>query len=150
MFIDFFLKLKDSKIPVSLNEFFAFLKALEFDLVKYDLNKFYYLARTCLVKDEKLIDKFDVIFAQYFNSIEKIDIDDVLKFLNIPKDWLSKLYEKNFSDEEIKKIKSLGNFEKLIETLKKRLLEQKRHQGGQMDRYIWYHLLGPMDITLKE
>ena len=131
MFIDFFLKLKDSKIPVSLNEFFAFLKALEFDLVKYDVNKFYYLARTCLVKDEKLIDKFDVIFAQYFNSIEKIDIDDVLKFLNIPKDWLSKLYEKNFSDEEIKKIKSLGNFEKLIETLKKRLLEQKkRHQGG--------------------
>ena len=98
MFIDFFLKLKDSKIPVSLNEFFAFLKALEFDLVKYDVNKFYYLARTCLVKDEKLIDKFDVIFAQYFNSIEKIDIDDVLKFLNIPKDWLSKLYEKNFSD----------------------------------------------------
>ena len=119
MFIDFFLKLKDSKIPVSLNEFFAFLKALEFDLVKYDVNNFYYLARTCLVKDEKLIDKFDVIFAQYFNSIEKIDIDDVLKFLNIPKDWLSKLYEKNFSDEEIKKIKSLGNFEKLIETLKK-------------------------------
>ena len=55
-----------------------------------------------MVKDEKLIDKFDVIFAQYFNSIEKIDIDDVLKFLNIPKDWLSKLYE-NFSDEEIKK-----------------------------------------------
>ena len=128
MFIDFFLKLKDSKIPVSLNEFFAFLKALEFDLVKYDVNKFYYLARTCLVKDEKLIDKFDVIFAQYFNSIEKIDIDDVLKFLNIPKDWLSKLYEKNFSDEEIKKIKSLGNFEKLIETLKKRLLEQKKRQ----------------------
>ena len=131
MFIDFFLKLKDSKIPVSLNEFFAFLKALEFDLVKYDVNKFYYLARTCLVKDEKLIDKFDVIFAQYFNSIEKIDIDDVLKFLNIPKDWLSKLYEKNFSDEEIKKIKSLGNFEKLIETLKKKITgTKKRHQGG--------------------
>ena len=106
--------------------FLHFLKALEFNFVKYDLNKFYYLARACLVKDEKLIDKFDVIFAQYFNSIEKIEIDDVLKFLNIPKDWLDRLFEKNFSDEEIKKIKSLGDFDKLIETLKKRLLEQKK------------------------
>ena len=131
MFINFFLKLQDSKIPVSMNEFFTFLKALKFDLVEYDLDKFYYLARTCLVKDEKLIDKFDIIFGQYFNSLEKIDIDDVLKFLDIPNEWLDKLFEKKFSDEEIKKIKSLGNFEKIIETLKKRLLEQKkRHQGG--------------------
>ena len=131
MFINFFLKLQDSKIPVSMNEFFTFLKALKFDLVEYDLDKFYYLARTCLVKDEKLIDKFDIIFGQYFNSLEKIEIDDVLKFLDIPNEWLDKLFEKKFSEEEMKKIKSLGNFEKIIETLKKRLLEQKkRHQGG--------------------
>ena len=114
-----------------MNEFFTFLKALKFDLVEYDLDKFYYLARTCLVKDEKLIDKFDIIFGQYFNSLEKIEIDDVLKFLDIPNEWLDKLFEKKFSEEEMKKIKSLGNFEKIIETLKKRLLEQKkRHQGG--------------------
>ncbi len=131
MFLNFFLKLKESKIPVSLNEFLTFLKALEFNFVQYDVNKFYYLARACLVKDEKLIDKFDIIFGEYFNSIDKIEIDDVLKFLNIPKDWLDRLFEKNFSDEEIKKIKSLGDFDKLIETLKKRLLEQKkRHEGG--------------------
>ena len=107
MFLNFFLKLKESKIPVSLNEFLTFLKALEFNFVQYDVNKFYYLARACLVKDEKLIDKFDIIFGEYFNSIDKIEIDDVLKFLNIPKDWLDRLFEKNFSDEEIKKIKSL-------------------------------------------
>ena len=131
MFLDFFFKLKDSKIPVSLNEFLTFLQALEFNFVQFDVNKFYYLARASLVKDEKLIDKFDIIFGEYFNSIEKIDIDDVIKFLNIPQDWLKKLSSKNFSNEEIEKIKSLGSFEKLIETLKKRLSEQKkRHQGG--------------------
>ena len=131
MFLDFFLKLKDSRIPVSLNEFLIFLEALEFNFVQYDINKFYYLARTCLVKDEKLIDKFDIVFGEYFESIEKIEIEDVLKFLNIPKDWLLKLFDKKFSSEEINKIKSLGDFDKLIETLKKRLAEQKkRHQGG--------------------
>ncbi len=131
MFLDFFLKLKNSKIPVSLNEFLIFLKALEFNFVQYDINKFYYLARTCLIKDEKLIDKFDVIFAEYFKSLERVEIEDVLKFLNVPKEWLFKLFEKQLSREEINKIKSLGNFEKLIETLKKRLKEQKnRHQGG--------------------
>ena len=85
-----------------MNEFFTFLKALKFDLVEYDLDKFYYLARTCLVKDEKLIDKFDIIFGQYFNSLEKIEIDDVLKFLDIPNEWLDKLFEKKFSEEEMK------------------------------------------------
>ena len=78
MFLDFFFKLKDSKIPVSLNEFLTFLQALEFNFVQFDVNKFYYLARASLVKDEKLIDKFDIIFGEYFNSIEKIDIDDVI------------------------------------------------------------------------
>ena len=117
MFLDFFLKLKDSRIPVSLNEFLVFLKALESNFVQYEVNKFYYLARTCLVKDEKLIDKFDIVFGEYFESIEKIEIEDVLKFLNVPKDWLHKLFDKKFSSEEINKIKSLGDFDKIIETL---------------------------------
>ena len=139
MFLDFFLKLKDSKIPVSLNEFLVFLKALEFNFVQYSIDKFYYLARTCLIKDEKLIDKFDIIFGQYFGSIEKIEIEDVLKFLNIPNDWLKKLFDKKFSSEEINKIKSIGDFDKLIGTLKKRLMEQKkRHQGGNK----WIGTLG--------
>ena len=139
MFLDFFLKLKDSKIPVSLNEFLIFLKALEFNFVQYSVDKFYYLARTCLIKDEKLIDKFDIVFGEYFGSIEKIEIEDVLKFLNIPNDWLKKLFDKKFSSEEINKIKSIGDFDKLIETLKKRLMEQKkRHQGGNK----WIGTLG--------
>jgi len=131
MFLDFFLKLKDSKIPVSLNEFLTFLNALKFDFVQFDVNRFYYLARTTLIKDERLLDRFDIVFASYFKSIEKIEFEDVIKFLNIPQDWLNKLFDKHFSKDEIDKIKSLGSFEKLMETLKKRLEEQKkRHQGG--------------------
>ena len=131
MFLDFFLKLKDSKIPVSLNEFLTFLSALKFDFVQFDVNRFYYLARTTLIKDERLLDRFDIVFASYFKSIEKIEFEDVIKFLNIPQDWLNKLFDKHFSKDEIDKIKSLGSFEKLMETLKKRLEEQKkRHQGG--------------------
>ena len=131
MFLNFFLKLKNSDIPISLNEFLVFLKALKLDLVRFDIKKFYYLTRTCLIKDEKLFDRFDVIFGEYFNSLEAIEINDILSFLNLPKEWLEKLFERNFSRKEINKIKSLGSFEKLIETLRKRLKEQKnRHQGG--------------------
>ncbi len=131
MFLDFFIKLKDSKIPVSLNEFLSFINALQFEFVQYDVDKFYYLARTTLVKDERLLDRFDIIFAQYFKSIENIELDDVLKFLKVPNDWLNKLFDKHFSEDEIKKIKSLGGLDKLLETLKKRIAEQeKRHAGG--------------------
>ena len=131
MFLGFFKKLRDSKIPVSLNEFLTFIRLLEFDLVNYDINKFYYLSRTCLIKDEKNFDKFDIVFAEYFKSIEKIELDDVLKFLKIPSTWLEKLLDKYFSENEKNQIKSLGGFEELIKTLRKRIEEQrKRHQGG--------------------
>lgn len=135
MFLNFFFKLKDSKIPVSLNEFFVFLKALEKNIVQYDMDKFYYLSRTCLVKDERFFDQYDIIFANYFNSIENIRIEDVLRFINLPKNWLKKIFERKFSGKELDKVKSLGNFDKLIETLKKRLEEQKKTSSGrkQMD-----------------
>lgn len=131
MFLDFFIKLKDAKIPVSLNEYLSFLSLLKFDFIQYDVEKFYYLAKTSLVKDEKFLDKFDIIFGEYFKSIEKIQLEDVLQHLNIPSNWMSKLLEKHFTKKEISQIKSLGSFKRLMETLKKRIEEQKkRHQGG--------------------
>ena len=131
MFLDFFVRLKDSKIPVSINEFLSFIHALQLDFIQFDVDKFYYLARTSLVKNERMLDRFDIIFAEYFKSIERIEIDDVIEFLKVPDEWLSKLFERHFSKEEINKIKSLGGLDKLIETLKKRIAEQeKRHAGG--------------------
>ena len=131
MFLDFFFKLRNAKIPVSLNEYLVFMQALTKNFIQYDIQKFYYLARACLVKDERLIDRFDLIFSQYFKSIELIEIEDVLKKLDLPKKWIEKLVERHFSENEIKKMKSVGSFEKLMEILKKRLKEQKkRHEGG--------------------
>ena len=131
MFLDFFLKLRDSKIPVTLREYLSFLEGFQLDIVQFDINKFYYLARTSLVKDEKLIDRFDIVFGNYFNSLDQIEIDDVLKQLSIPNTWLKKLFERYFSKEEMDKAKSQGDYKKLIEKFKKRLNEQKkRHQGG--------------------
>ncbi len=131
MFLDFFLKLRDSKIPVTLREYLSFLEGFQLDIVQFDINKFYYLARTSLVKDEKLIDRFDIVFGNYFNSLDQIEIDDVFKQLSIPNTWLKKLFERYFSKEEMDKVKSQGDYEKLIEKFKKRLNEQKkRHQGG--------------------
>ena len=81
MFLDFFLDLKKTKIPVSLNEYLNFLDALSHDFLRFDVDKFYYLARSSLVKDEKLIDTFDLIFSKYFKGIESIDLKDILNHL---------------------------------------------------------------------
>ena len=131
MFLKFFSELKTSKIPVSLREFLTFLDALQTGLVAFDIDAFYYLARASLVKDEKNIDKFDQIFASVFDGAQSISLDDLFNSVEIPQDWIEKLVEKFLSDKEKEEIKSLGGFEKLMETLKQRLKEQeKRHQGG--------------------
>ena len=82
MFLEFFFKLKNAKIPVTVNEFFIFLESIKLDFIEFDINKFYYLARASLVKDERLIDRFDVIFGQYFKGIENLKLDDILEKLN--------------------------------------------------------------------
>ena len=69
MFLDFFLKLRDSKIPVTLREYLSFLEGFQLNIVQFDINKFYYLARTSLVKDEKLIDRFDIVFGNYSSHL---------------------------------------------------------------------------------
>tara|TARA_X000000950_G_scaffold263811_1_gene336442 strand:- start:28497 stop:29693 length:1197 start_codon:yes stop_codon:yes gene_type:complete len=131
MFLEFFIKLKASNLPVSLNEYLTLLKALQLNFIQYDIEEFYFLTRTTLIKNENLIDKFDVIFGEHFKSIEKIQFEDVAKFFSIPNHWIEKLFEKEFSKEEMLKIKSSGGFKKLMEKFKKRLEEQKkRHEGG--------------------
>ena len=131
MFLDFFFKLKNAKIPVTLIEFFTFLESIKLDFVEFDINKFYYLARASLVKDEKLIDRFDIIFSQYFKGIEYLKLDDILDKVDVPKAWLQKMLDRHFTKKEMEEIKSLGGFEELMKTLEQRLREQeKRHQGG--------------------
>ncbi|HET7634168.1 MAG TPA: VWA domain-containing protein [Burkholderiales bacterium] len=128
MLIEFFLKLKQGGVPVSVREFLTLLEALQKRVVSGSLDDFYYLARACLVKDEKHFDRFDRVFSAYFKGI--IEAPDEL-LAQLPEEWLRKQAEKLLSDEEKALIESLGGWDKLMETLKKRLEEQKgRHQGG--------------------
>ena len=131
MFIKFFDNLRKSGIPVSLREYLTFLEALSKNIGTYEIENFYILARTIMVKDERHLDRFDIAFSHTFNGLDELSLEEIINKAELPGDWLKKLAEKHLSEEEMAEIKSLGGFEKLMETLKKRLEEQKaRHQGG--------------------
>jgi uncharacterized protein with von Willebrand factor type A (vWA) domain len=128
MLINFFYLLKQSGLPVSIKELLVLLDALEKRLAFCNLDEFYLLARLCMVKDEKYFDRYDRVFAAYFKGLE--NFEDILEAL-IPEDWLRSDFMKSLSEEEKAKIESLGGLEKLLETFKERLEEQKkRHAGG--------------------
>ena len=128
MLINLFQTVRSSGVPCTLRELLDLLGALEKQLVYANIDDFYYLSRAILVKDEKHYDKFDKAFDIYFKGIEKLE--DIFQAL-IPEDWLRKAFEKELDPEELKKIKSLGGLDKLLEEFKKRLEEQKeRHEGG--------------------
>jgi uncharacterized protein len=127
MLIDFFLKLKSAKVPVTTKEYLMLIEGMQKGVVGSSIDNFYYFARTCLVKDESNFDKFDRAFGEYFKGVEAIMGVEA----DIPLEWLRKQAELNLSAEEKARIEAMGGWEKLMETLKKRLEEQKgRHQGG--------------------
>ncbi len=131
MLINFFLKLKSAKLPASLRELLMLLEALDKNFVQNDVESFYYLARSSLVKSERNIDKFDRVFKEVFDGIESISLESLFNTAKIPEDWIKKLAEKLLSKSEMEQIKSHGSLEELLKTLQKRLEEQKkRHQGG--------------------
>ncbi len=127
MFINFFLELRQAKLPVSLREYLTLLEAMRLNLAEFSVDDFYYLSRSALVKDERNLDKFDRVFGQHFKGLEAV----VDAGVEIPEEWLRKLAEKLLTPEELKQIEALGGLDKLMEELQKRLAEQKgRHQGG--------------------
>ncbi len=127
MLIDFFFTLKEFAVPVSIKEFLVLMEALKKHVAYCSVDEFYHLARTCLVKDEKHFDKYDRAFGKYFKGV--LEIDGVVA--DIPEEWLKHMADKYLTEEEKAAIESLGGWEKIMETLKKRLEEQKgRHQGG--------------------
>jgi len=128
MFVNFFHELKSAGLPVSLREYLTLMEALSRDLAEKRVEDFYYLSRAALVKDEKNLDKFDQVFGHVFKGLDLMS--DAVE-AEIPEEWLRKLAEKFLSEEEKAQIEALGGWDKLMETLKQRLKEQKeRHQGG--------------------
>lgn len=130
MFIDFFLKLRDGGVPCSLREYLTLIEAVDGGYAEFDIEGFYYLSRSAMVKDERHLDKFDRVFGHVFKGLEAPGEGDGQAH-QIPEEWLRKLSEKILTEEEKKQIEAMGGWDKLMETLKKRLEEQKkRHQGG--------------------
>jgi len=132
MLIDFFYTLRAAKLPVSVKEYLTLLEAMQADVVgprnpeACSLDDFYHLSRTTLVKDEKHYDKFDRAFSAYFKGVEMLA--DFSK--EIPADWLRQELQRLLSDEKKANAPKL-DWDELMETLKKRLEEQKgRHEGG--------------------
>jgi uncharacterized protein with von Willebrand factor type A (vWA) domain len=128
MLVRFFFLLRSAGIPVSITELLTLLEALKAGLGDLSAERFYHLARTCLVKDERWYDRYDKAFAAHFKGAE--DLFALLQ-RELPGDWLAKMAVREFSDAEKAEIEALGGWDKLMETLRRRLEEQKeRHQGG--------------------
>ena len=128
MFIGFLHQLKEAGVPVSIREYLDFLSGLDKGITNLNTNSFYHFARASLVKDERHYDRFDRTFSEFFEGALKKG-GEILN--NIPEEWIKDALQKNLTEEDKEKIESLGGWDKLLETLKERLEEQKkRHQGG--------------------
>ena len=128
MFLAFLDELRAARIPASLKEHLLLLEALKAGVIEMRVEEFYYLARSIYVKDEGLLDRFDLVFGKVFQGLETVIDTGVVE---IPEEWLRKVAELHLTEEEMAKIRSLGSWEEIMATLRKRLEEQKgRHQGG--------------------
>src|SRR3954452_11857753 len=128
MFFSFVDELRAAGIPASLKEHLVLLEALDAEVIAARPEEFYWLARATFVKDEGLLDRFDLVFGKVFKGLEA---DYGTEAPPIPEEWLRKVAELYLTPEQMEEIKALGSWEEIMETLKKRLEEQKeRHQGG--------------------
>lgn len=126
MLIEFFFKLRDHGLKVSLTELMDLLNALEQHVVFANVDDFYVVARMTLVKDESQYDRFDRAFASYFAGVNEVDIA-----ARIPQEWLERSLQRQLSDEDKAKLKALGGLDELLKQFRERLAEQqKRHAGG--------------------
>lgn len=131
MFARFFEVLRQTGVPVSIREYLAFLEGMATGLATYDVQGFYYLGRTIMVKDERHLDKFDRAFSASFKGLQGLSPEQVLDRVDLPADWLARLAEKHLSAEDKALIAASGGFDALMERLRQRLADQQgRHQGG--------------------
>lgn len=129
MLLPFFFALREARVPVSTKEWLHLMQAMDQDLAGRRVEAFYHLSRAVLIKDEKHYDRFDQVFGRVFKGVETVGGEDLAT--ELPEDWLRLLTQKHLSEEDKARIEALGGFDKLMETLKQRLEEQKeRHAGG--------------------
>jgi uncharacterized protein with von Willebrand factor type A (vWA) domain len=129
MLVPFFFELRAAGVPVSLTELLSLLEALKEGVAEHSAQDFYYLARACLVKDERHYDRFDLVFAQTFEGAHNHFADWIEQ---VPEEWLKALMQPTFPEEQRRAIEALGGWDKLLERLRELLREQsERHEGGK-------------------
>ena len=97
MFLNFFAELRAAKVPVTLKEYLMLMEGMDKSVIDRRVEDFYYLSRAILVKDEKHLDRFDVVFGHVFKGLEMISAQ---KADDIPTEWLKRLTESFLSDED--------------------------------------------------
>jgi uncharacterized protein len=128
MLIGLFEALRAARLPVSLREWLDLAGLLERDLAFADIDAFYLLARTALVKDERWFDRYDRAFAAYFRGVARLEPEDLLA---VPADWLRQRLQRVLDAEERARIEAAGGLDQLLEQFRQRLQEQReRHAGG--------------------
>lgn len=128
MFHGFIDALRAAGIQASLKEHLILLEALEQDVIDRTPEQFYFLARATFVKDEGLIDRFDQVFARIFRGATGPTLPPEA---DLPEEWLRAVAEAFLTPEEIARVKALGSWDEIMDTLRQRLAEQQeRHEGG--------------------
>ncbi|MHB8529667.1 MAG: vWA domain-containing protein [Caulobacteraceae bacterium] len=127
MFMRFFTELKAAKVPVTLKEYLMLMEGMDRAVIGKRVEDFYYLSRAVLVKDERHLDRFDVVFGHVFKGLELLQREDIK---DIPAEWLKRLTESFLTEEEKKQIEAMGGFDKLMEMLKKQMEEAKGRGEG--------------------
>lgn len=127
MFMRFFTELREAKVPVSLKEYLMLMEALDKVVIDRNVEDFYYLARSALVKDEKNLDKFDQVFGHVFKGLEK---GEGIGLADIPAEWLKRISDQFLTEEEKKQIEEMGGFEALMEALAERMRQQQEEGDG--------------------
>src|SRR5216684_4293310 len=125
MFMRFFSELKAAKVPVTLKEYLMLMEGMDRSVINRRVEEFYYLSRAILVKDEKFLDRFDVVFGHVFKGLELLHFE-LMKAT--PTEWLKRLTDSFLTDEERKQIEEMGGFDKLMEMLQERM-KQAQEQG---------------------
>src|SRR5579862_10044297 len=130
MFMRFFSELKAAKVPVTLKEYLMLMEGMDRSVIDRKVEEFYYLSRSVLVKDEKYLDRFDVVFGHVFKGLELLQVEQMK---DIPAEWLKRLTDSFLTEEEKKQIEAMGGFDKLMEMLQERMRKAQEGEGDDED-----------------
>lgn len=128
MFTLFFYLLRSVGIMVSMTEWLTFIDALNKGLNEAGFTRFYYMARSILVKSEADFDKFDYAFLKYFHGLDPEE--------GLPEammGWLNRPGRRAKDDRDPKSfdLDPSEGINEMEEMLRERLKKQKsEHNGG--------------------